>query len=102
MKMILVLQIRKIIGLTAQLLFCTRVLLVNRTVRTSFIVYTIYFYSFFYLILLIALFWDIIKDYWPQLYQSDPGLKRCVLLRLTGVQLGSRSAKMRMLDLRRY
>ena len=24
-----------------------------------------------------ALFWDIIKDYWPQLYQNDPGLKRC-------------------------
>ena len=26
--------------------------------------------------MLIALFWDIIKDYWPQLHQSDPGLKR--------------------------
>ena len=39
MKVILVLQITKIVGLTGQLLFCTtRVLHVNRTVRTSFIV----------------------------------------------------------------
>ena len=39
MKVILVLQIIKIIGLTGKLLFCTtRVLQVNQIVRTSFIV----------------------------------------------------------------
>ena len=39
MKVILVLQIKKIVGLTGEVLFCTtRVLQVNRTVRTSFIV----------------------------------------------------------------
>ena len=88
MIVILVLQIRKIVGLTGQLLFCTtRVLQVNWTVRTSFIVYTIYSYSFFYLILLISLLWDIIQDYGLQLYQSDPRLKKSVLLRFLWVQL---------------
>ena len=88
MIVILVLQIRKIVGLTGQLLFCTtRVLQVNWTLRTSFIVYTIYSYSFFYLILLMSLLWDIIQDYRLQLYQSDPGLKKFVLLRFIWVQL---------------
>ena len=76
MKVILVLQIRKVIGLTGQLLFCsTRVLQVNRTVRTIINVFAIYSYSFLF------------NSTIPQLYQNDPALKRIVLLRLTWVQL---------------
>ena len=85
MKVILVLQITKIGGLTGQLLFCTtRVLQVNRTVRTSFIVipYTpsVFLFNFVN---------NNILGYClgPQLYQNDPGLKRFVLLRPTWVQL---------------
>ena len=49
MKVILVLQIIKIVGLTGQPLFCTtRVLQVNRTVRTTFIVYAMSSYSFLF------------------------------------------------------
>ena len=48
MKVILILQIKKIVGVTVQPSFwSTRVLQVNRTVRTSFIVYAVYPYSFF-------------------------------------------------------
>ena len=86
MKVILVLQIKKIVGLTGEVLFCTtRVLQVNRTVRTSFIVRytpTVFLFNFvnstilgYYLGLLSAII------------PNDPGLKRFVLLRLTWVQL---------------
>ena len=48
MKVILILQIKKIVGVTVQPSFwSTRVLQVNRTVRISFIVYAVYPYSFF-------------------------------------------------------
>ena len=49
MKVILVLQIRKIVGLTGQLLFCTtRVLQVNRTVRSFIVMYapTVFLFNF--------------------------------------------------------
>ena len=75
----LVMQIRQLVGLTGQLLFCTtRVLQVNGTVTMSFMVYTIGIpysptvFSFNFVNITILRY-----------YQNNPELERFVLSRLS-------------------